>query len=80
MVRQLYTRDTRRQFCRDDHWINDRITLPLDRPHDITFRRSRLRQYRPFQGLRVFTREELGELSNDIILHNMCPVKRFADR
>lgn len=61
MVRQLYTRDTRRQFCRDDHWINDRITLPLDRPHDITFRRSRLRQYRPFQGLRVFTREELVE-------------------
>ena len=62
MVRQLYTRDTRRQFCRQDHWINDRITLPLDRPHDISFRRSRLRQYRPFQGLRVFTREELGEL------------------
>ena len=61
MVRQLYTRDTRRQFCREDHWINDRITLPLDRPHDISFRRSRLRQYRPFQGLRVFTREELGK-------------------
>ena len=74
MVRQLYTRDTRRQFCRDDHWINDRITLPLDRPHDITFRRSRLRQYRPFQGLRVFTREELGELCNDIIRYIMCPV------
>ncbi len=61
LVRQLYTRDTRRQFCPDDHWINDRITLPLDRPHDISFRRSRLRQYRPFQGLRVFTREELGK-------------------
>ena len=62
LVRQLYTRDTRRQFCPVDHWINDRITLPLDRPHDISFRRSRLRQYRPFQGLRVFTREELGNI------------------
>ena len=63
LVRQLYTRDTRRQFCPDDHWINDRIILPLDRPNDISFRRSRLRQYRPFQGLRVFTREELGNLT-----------------
>lgn len=61
LVRQLYTRDTRRQFCPEHHWINDRITLPLDRPNDISFRRSRLRQYRPFRGLRVFTREELGE-------------------
>ena len=62
LVRQLYTRDTRRQFCPDNHWINDRITLPLDRTNDVSFhRRSRLRQYRPFQGLRVFTREELVE-------------------
>ena len=61
LVRQLYTRDTRRQFCPENHWINDRITLPLDRPNNISFRRSRLRQYRPFQGLRMFTREELGK-------------------
>eukprot|EP00095_Tigriopus_kingsejongensis_P006661 maker-scaffold363_size195477-snap-gene-0.52 protein:Tk06661 transcript:maker-scaffold363_size195477-snap-gene-0.52-mRNA-1 annotation:"ubiquitin-protein ligase e3c" len=61
LVRQLYTRDTRRQFCPDDHWICNHISLPLDRPHDISLRRSRLRQYRPFQGLRVFTREELEE-------------------
>ena len=63
LVRQLNTRDTRRQFCPENHWINDRITLPLDRPNNISFRRSRLRQYRPFQGLRMFTREELGKIS-----------------
>ena len=35
LVRQLYTRDTRRQFCPADHWINDRITLPpLDHRFD----------------------------------------------
>ena len=56
LVRQLYTRDTRRQFCPANHWISRGINLPLDRPSDITFRRSRIRQYRPFRGLRVFTR------------------------
>ena len=61
LVRQLYTRDTRRQFCLDDHWISSGITLPLDRPQDVSFRRSRIRAYRPFRGLRVFTREELEE-------------------
>jgi len=61
LVRQLYTRDTRRQFCPANHWISRGINLPLDRPSDITFRRSRIRQYRPFRGLRVFTREELEE-------------------
>ena len=61
LVRQLYNRDTRRQFCPTDHWISPGISLPLDRPQDISFRRSRLRAYRPFRGLRVFTREELEE-------------------
>jgi len=61
LVRQLYNRDTRRQFCPTDHWTSAGITLPLDRPQDISFRRSRIRAYRPFRGLRVFTREELEE-------------------
>ena len=61
LVRQLYTRDTRRQFCPSNHWISDRIALPLDRANDVSLRRSRLRHYRPFQGLRCFTREELVE-------------------
>jgi len=61
IVRQLYNRDTRRQFCPTSHWINPRITLPQDRPQDISFRRSRVSAYRPFRGLRVFTRDELEE-------------------
>eukprot|EP00090_Calanus_glacialis_P033719 TRINITY_DN5609_c0_g1_i7.p1 TRINITY_DN5609_c0_g1~~TRINITY_DN5609_c0_g1_i7.p1 ORF type:complete len:730 (-),score=261.08 TRINITY_DN5609_c0_g1_i7:104-2266(-) len=61
IVRQLYNRDTRRQFCPSNHWINPRITLPQDRPQDISFRRSRISAYRPFRGLRVFTRDELEE-------------------
>ena len=59
IVRQLYNRDTRRQFCPSNHWINSKIVLPQDRYQDISFRRSRMRAYRPFRGLRVFTRDEL---------------------
>ena len=62
IVRQLYNRDTRRQYCPTHHWINSKIVLPQDRYQDISFRRSRLRAYRPFRGLRVFTRDELEEL------------------
>ena len=43
IVRQLYSRDTRRQFCPPHHWINDKIVLPQDRYQDISFRRSRIR-------------------------------------
>jgi hypothetical protein len=39
LVRQLYTRDTRRQFCPPNHWISPKINLPLDRPQGISFRR-----------------------------------------
>jgi len=58
-VRQLHSRDTRRQFCPTGHWIHPRLSLPLDRPGGLTLHRARLRAYRPFRGLRVFTREEL---------------------
>ena len=61
IVRQLYNRDTRRQYCPSHHWINTKIVLPQDRYQDLSFRRSRLRAYRPFRGLRVVTRDELEE-------------------
>ncbi|XP_024942049.1 ubiquitin-protein ligase E3C [Cephus cinctus] len=61
LLRQLHTRDLRRQFCPDNHWIASNIVIPMDKPQDFTFRRRRLRGYVPFQGLRAFTREELEE-------------------
>ncbi|CAB4065040.1 unnamed protein product [Lepeophtheirus salmonis] len=57
LLRQLHIRDTRKQFCQDGHWINECVTLPSDRPSDISLRRSR--HYQPFRGLRVFSREEM---------------------
>lgn len=61
LVRQLHSRDIRRPFCPENHWISKQITIPVDKPSDFTLRRHRLRVYRPFQGLRAFTREELEE-------------------
>ncbi|XP_006621472.1 ubiquitin-protein ligase E3C [Apis laboriosa] len=61
LLRQLHMRDLRRQFCPEGHWIASNIVIPIDKPQDFTFRRRRLRGYIPFQGLRVFTREELEE-------------------
>lgn len=60
LLQQLHSRDMRRQFCPDGHWICSTITLPLDQHQSGLYqRRSRLRHYQPFQGLRVFSREEL---------------------
>lgn len=61
LVRQLHARDIRRPFCPEGHWISKHVMLPLEKPSDFTLRRQRLRNYRPFQGLRAFTREELEE-------------------
>ncbi|XP_067007893.2 ubiquitin-protein ligase E3C [Anabrus simplex] len=61
LVRQLHSRDIRRPFCPEGHWISKQVVIPLDKPSDFSLRRHRLRIYRPFQGLRVFTKEELEE-------------------
>ena len=37
IVRQLYSRDTRRQFCPPGHWINDKLVLPQDRSVSVYY-------------------------------------------
>ncbi|XP_072763602.1 ubiquitin-protein ligase E3C [Anoplolepis gracilipes] len=61
LLRQLHTRDLRRQFCPTNHWIASNVVIPIDKPQDFAFRRRRLRGYVPFQNLRAFTREEFEE-------------------
>ncbi|XP_063238622.1 ubiquitin-protein ligase E3C isoform X2 [Bacillus rossius redtenbacheri] len=61
LVRQMHTRDSRRRFCPDGHWISKHVMIPVSRPPHFILRRPRQRMYRPFQGLRAFTREELEE-------------------
>ncbi|XP_043264433.1 ubiquitin-protein ligase E3C [Colletes gigas] len=88
LLRQLHTRDLRQQFCPEGHWIASNIAIPLDRPQDFTFRRSRLRGYVLFQGFRVFTREELEkgpplsskEVRTLTVLREIPFVVPFSDR
>lgn len=61
-MQQLHARDLRRQFCPTDHWISKQIVIPMEKPKDFIIRRQRLRAYRPFQTIRVFTRDELGNV------------------
>lgn len=59
LVQQLHARDLRRQFCPLDHWISKQIVIPMEKPKDFVIRRQRLRAYRPFQTIRVLSRDEL---------------------
>lgn len=81
MLRQLHTRDARRSFCPEGHWISRQVAIlqtegvskgPPGSLHasavitpmassDLTLRR-RGRPYRPFQGLRALTQEEMGKI------------------
>ena len=59
LMRQLYTRDTRRQYCPEDHWVRKSIIIPMEKANHLPMRRSRM-HYRPFQGLRLLSRAEFG--------------------
>ncbi|XP_014207134.1 ubiquitin-protein ligase E3C [Copidosoma floridanum] len=61
LLRQLHTRDLRRQYCPDGHWIASNVEIPMGKPHDFSLRRRRLRSYAPFHGLRTLKREEIEE-------------------
>lgn len=58
LLRQIYLRDLRRNFCPENHWTVSSLNLPLDKPTDLTVDRGR-RNPRPFQPIRDFTREDL---------------------
>lgn len=58
LLRQIYNRDLRRNFCPPNHWTVTSLNLPLDKPADLTLDRRR-RNPRPFQPIRDFTREDL---------------------
>ena len=73
LVRQLYTRDTRRQFCPSDHWISPRVSLPLDRPQDISFRRYLVHRLLTFKRKVVFLGQRLpNSFGVDGLQHSRC--------
>ena len=52
LLRQLYARDTRRQFCPSDHWICNNIALPVKRSAEQSFRNVG-RMTTPFTNFRL---------------------------
>lgn len=65
LVRQLHARDSRRPFCPEDHWISKQVQI-IYQPSELPFRKRRLRGYRPFQGIRALSREELGNIIGNL--------------
>ncbi|XP_039276573.1 ubiquitin-protein ligase E3C isoform X2 [Nilaparvata lugens] len=43
LLRQLYARDLRRQFCPEEHWVSKAIQLPVENAADLRLNRGRLR-------------------------------------
>lgn len=60
LLRQLYTRDLRLEFCPQEIWIAPTANIPLDRSTDLHFSRRRGGP-RPFEPIRDFTRKDALE-------------------
>lgn len=90
LLRQLYARDSRRQFCPPEHWISKQVSVPVERPTNFRIgAQQRRSMYREFIGLRHLTREELEEhgpplstteVRNVTILQEIPFVVSFHDR
>jgi ubiquitin-protein ligase E3 C len=90
LLRQLYARDSRRQFCPEGHWISKHVSVPVERPTNFRVGiQQRRTMYREFIGLRHLSREEMEEygpplstteVRNVTILQEIPFVVSFHDR
>lgn len=65
LVRQLHNRDLRSGFCPENHWVVQKLNLPLEKPADLEIPRRR-RGPRPFEPIKDFTREDFGMLDDHV--------------
>ncbi|RWS07895.1 ubiquitin-protein ligase E3C-like protein [Dinothrombium tinctorium] len=89
LLRQLYKRDSRRQFCPDNHWISKQVVMSVERPTNFRVGIRQRERYQQFIGLRKLTRQELEEygpplstteIRNITILQEIPFVVPFHDR
>ncbi|CAG2116867.1 unnamed protein product [Medioppia subpectinata] len=89
LLRQLHSRDSRREFCPPEHWISKQVTIPVERPTNFRIGIEGRRRYREFMGIRHLSREELEEhgpplstteVRNVTILQEIPFVVSFLDR
>ncbi|XP_054161532.1 ubiquitin-protein ligase E3C-like [Oppia nitens] len=90
LLRQLHSRDARRQYCPPQHWISKQVSIPVERPANFRVGiQQRRTMYQEFMGLRHLSREELethgpplstSEVRNITILQEIPFVVPFLDR
>ncbi|XP_052278265.1 ubiquitin-protein ligase E3C-like isoform X2 [Dreissena polymorpha] len=87
LVRQIYTRDSRKSFCGKNHWLTDRFKIIADAPSQIYGSSMLVR--RPFVTMQSLTRinaEEGGpplsnrDVKNLVILTELPFVVAFHER
>ncbi|KAL5017056.1 hypothetical protein ScPMuIL_006645 [Solemya velum] len=89
LVRQLYSRDTRRPFCPKNLWLSDRVQLQLDRPSQIYRAQGSVFTQRPFRTMQSLTKAQLDtdgpplsnrEVKNLVILTELPFIVDFEQR
>ncbi|XP_025111485.1 ubiquitin-protein ligase E3C-like isoform X2 [Pomacea canaliculata] len=89
LVRQIHSRDSRRPFCRQDHWLASQVSIQADKPSQIYKARNSIFIRRPFASLRPLTKMNIDderpplanrEVRNLIILTELPFVVSFEER
>ena len=66
LLRQLHNRDSRHQFCKEDHWISANVQIPINQ---VNFKidQDQLNRFEKFVGLKRLTKKRLEELGKKSI-------------
>ncbi|XP_048762043.2 ubiquitin-protein ligase E3C-like [Ostrea edulis] len=89
LVRQLYTRDSRKRFCPPNSWLSDRVQIHADKPSQMYRARGSVFSQRPFGTMRHLTKAQLDDdgpplsntdVKNLVILTELPFVVSFQER
>lgn len=89
LVRQLYTRDSRRRFCPPNSWLSDRVQIHADKPSQMYRARGSVFCRRPFGTMRHLTKVQIDDdgpplsntdVKNLVILTELPFVVSFEER
>ncbi|XP_061191365.1 ubiquitin-protein ligase E3C-like [Saccostrea echinata] len=89
LVRQLYTRDSRRRFCPINAWLSERVQIHADKPSQMYRARGSVFCRRPFGTMRHLTKVQIDDdgpplsntdVKNLVILTELPFVVSFEER
>lgn len=66
LLRHIYARDTRRQFCPDNHWISSKSFVQILPANYNLAIQQRGQLYQEFRGLRHLGRDEMSQFGSPI--------------